>query len=77
MPIDFSNAWKTCINLINGAISLLPNIVLAALVFGGFLVLGSVTKSLTRRFSLRRRRNQNLGLLLGRLAQITIVVWDF
>ena len=77
MPIDFSNAWKTCINLINGAISLLPNIVLAALIFGGFLVLGSVTKSLTRRFSLRRRRNQNLGLLLGRLAQITIVVLGF
>ena len=67
MPIDFSIAWKTCIKIINEAISLLPNIVLAVLIFGIFVVLGTVTKSVIRRLSLRRQRRQNIGLLLGRL----------
>ena len=26
MPIDFSNAWKTGVKIINAAISLLPNV---------------------------------------------------
>jgi len=77
MPIDFSIAWKTCIKIINGAISLLPNIILALLIFGIFLVLGTATKSVVRRLSLRRPRGQNIGLLLGRLAQMTIVVLGF
>jgi small conductance mechanosensitive channel len=77
MSIDFSNAWKTCDNLINGAISLLPNLVLAILIFAAFVVIASLTKSLTRRVSLRRHRNQNIGLLLGRLAQMTIVIVGF
>ena len=32
MPIDFSNAWKTCVKIINEAISLLPNVVLAIVI---------------------------------------------
>jgi hypothetical protein len=32
MPIDFSNAWKTGVKIINEAISLLPNVVLAIVI---------------------------------------------
>lgn len=77
MPIDFSNAWKTCIKIINGTVSLLPNLVLAILVFAGFMLLARVTKSVVRRISLRRDRSQNIGLLLGRLAQTAIVILGF
>jgi len=77
MPIDFSIAWKTCIKIINGAISLLPNIVLAIFIFAIFVALGAAAKSVIRRLSLRRPRGQNMGLLLGRLAQMTIVVLGF
>src|ERR1041385_3613283 len=38
MPIDFSNAWKTGIKIINDAISLLPNLALAIVIFLVFLV---------------------------------------
>jgi hypothetical protein len=32
MPIDFSNAWKTGVKIINEAIWLLPNVVLAIVI---------------------------------------------
>ena len=67
MPVDFSNAWKTGIKIINESISLLPNIILGILIFVVFLVAASAAKSLTRRLVLRRRTHQGMGLLLGRL----------
>jgi len=33
MPVDFSNAWKTGVKILNESIALLPNIVLAAIIF--------------------------------------------
>jgi small conductance mechanosensitive channel len=45
MPIDFSNAWNTGVKIINETISLLPNILLALLIFFAFLLLGAVGKS--------------------------------
>src|SRR5256885_3168550 len=41
MPIDFSNAWKTGVHIINDAISLLPNLILAFLIFVLFLILAA------------------------------------
>ena len=49
MPIDFSNAWNTGVRIINETISLLPNMLLALLIFFAFLRLGAVDKSLARR----------------------------
>jgi small conductance mechanosensitive channel len=77
MPVDFSNAWKTGIKIINESISLLPNIILGILIFVVFLVAASAAKSLTRRLVLRRRTHQGMGLLLGRLVHTTIVVMGF
>jgi small-conductance mechanosensitive channel len=50
---------------------------LAVFIFAIFVVLGTAAKSMIRRLSLRRPRGQNIGLLLGRLAQMTIVVLGF
>jgi len=33
MPIDFSNAWKSGVKIINASVSLLPNLILAAVIF--------------------------------------------
>lgn len=54
-----------------------PNFILAAIIFIIFLFIASAVKSIVKRFSLRRRRRQSLGLLLGRLAQVTVVVLGF
>jgi small conductance mechanosensitive channel len=77
MPIDFSNAWKTGARIINTGIALLPNIILAIVIFLLFLVLASASKSLTRRFAVKRRTHQGATLLISRLVQTSIVVLGF
>jgi small conductance mechanosensitive channel len=77
MNIDLSNAWKSGSRIIDLAISLLPNAILAIVIFIFFLILASAAKSIVRRISRRRERRQNLGLLLGQLAQVTLVVLGF
>src|SRR5579864_1064333 len=77
MDIDLSNAWKSGSRIIDLAISLLPNAILAIVIFIFFLILASAAKSIVRRISRRRERRQNLGLLLGQLAQVTLVVLGF
>jgi small conductance mechanosensitive channel len=77
MPIDFSNAWKTGVRIVNTGISLLPNLILAIVIFIAFLILASASKSLTRRFALKRRTHQGATLLISRLVQTGIVVLGF
>jgi small conductance mechanosensitive channel len=77
MGFDLSNAWKSGSRIIDLAISLLPNVLLAAVLFAVFLIIASVAKSAIRRMSRQRDRRQNLGLLLGQLAQVSIMVLGF
>src|SRR5215467_888131 len=77
MPIDFSNAWKTGIRIINQAISLLPNLLIGIFIFALFLIAAALCKSLVRRVALRREKHQGIALLLGRLVQTTIVILGF
>lgn len=77
MRIDLSNAWTSGARILNEAISLLPNFVLAVVIFTVFLILASAAKSMVRRFSKRRQRRQNLTLLLGQLAYTVVVILGF
>ncbi len=77
MGIDLSNAWKSGEKIINGAISLLPNMALAIVIFVLFLFIASAVKSVVRRFSQRRQRRLSLGILLGQLAHTTVSVLGF
>jgi small conductance mechanosensitive channel len=77
MPVDFSNAWKTGARIINTGIALLPNIILAIVIFAIFLILASASKSLTRRFAVKRHTHQGATLLISRLVQTSIVVLGF
>jgi small conductance mechanosensitive channel len=77
MGIDLSNAWKSGSRIIDAAVSLLPNAILAVVIFIIFLALASAAKSLVRRATRRRDRGQSLGLLLGQLAQVTLIVLGF
>jgi small conductance mechanosensitive channel len=76
-PIELSNAWKSGARIINGGIALLPNFVLAIVVFALFLILASASKSLTRRFTMRRRTHRGVALLISRLVQTGIVILGF
>ncbi len=55
--------------MINGFIVLLPNIVLALIVFAIFFFAARAIRRLVRRLTRNRHHARNLGLVLGRLAQ--------
>lgn len=57
---------------VDTAMRLLPNLVLALLVFGAFLMLGRAVRALLRRVT-QGHGAANLGLVLGRLAQAVIL----
>ena len=75
--IDLSDAWKSGDRILDEAISLLPNLVLAVVVLGIFVIVASAAKSLVRRMSQRRRRHRNLAVLLGQLTHTTVVLFGF
>ena len=77
MGIDLSNAWTSGIRIINSAITLLPNFILAVVIFVVFLFIASMANSVVRRFARRRQRRQNLALLLGQLAHVTVIIFGF
>jgi small conductance mechanosensitive channel len=77
MPIDLSNAWKSGTRIVNYVISLLPNMILAVIIFVLFLIIASAAKSIVRRFAQRRQRHQGLGVLLGQIAYIALAIFGF
>src|ERR1700732_4797406 len=77
MSLDFSAAWNTGAKIINEAISLIPNAILALFIFGLFLLMASLSGSLVRRLAIERRKHQGIALLLGRLVYTTIIVLGF
>jgi small-conductance mechanosensitive channel len=77
MPIDLSNAWKSASSLVNTVISLLPNVILAIVIFIIFLLVASGARATVRRVMQRRERHQNLGLLFGHIAYVAVVIFGF
>lgn len=67
-------AWAKIGGLINGFIVLLPNIILAAIVFIAFFFAARWLKMLVKRLTRRHRQARNLGMVLGRLAQGTVIL---
>jgi len=60
--------------MIDGFLIMLPNIVLALIVFAIFYFVGRQIKRVVRRVTRKHHQARNLGLVLGRLAQSLIVL---
>lgn len=71
--MDFSRAWKTIIDIANGIIAALPNFVLALILFGIFYVIAKRVQQLVMYMTEKRQRARNLGVILGKLAQGTVI----
>ena len=69
MNAEISAAWNKIQATIDGFIALLPNIVLAFVVFILFFFAARWLKSIVKRLTRRHRQARNLGMVLGRLAQ--------
>jgi small conductance mechanosensitive channel len=74
MNIQISALWDKIQGMINGFIILLPNMVLAVIVFAIFFFIARTIKQIVKRFTSRYRHARNLGLVLGRLAQGTTIL---
>jgi small conductance mechanosensitive channel len=74
MNAEISAVWKQIQGMIDGFLILLPNLVLALIVFGLFFFIAGTVKKLVKRVTRNRRQARNLGLVLGRLAQGTIIL---
>lgn len=78
MSVEIPALWDKMQNMVTGFIVLLPNIVLALIVFAIFFFAGRTLKHLVRRLTRNRRQARNLGMVLGRLAQgATVLVGLF
>ena len=74
MKAEISIVWKKMQSTIDGFTIVLPNIVLALIVFAIFFCFGREIKRVVRRITRHHSHARNLGLVLGRLAQGTIVL---
>jgi len=78
MNLEISTAWSKVQGMINSAIALLPNVVLAFIVFFIFIFVGRWIKKLVKQLTRNHRQSRNLGMVLGRLAQgLTILLGLF
>jgi small-conductance mechanosensitive channel len=74
MSAYISAAWEKVHSMIIGFTALLPNILLAFIVFVIFFLAARGFKRIIKRLTLNRRYARNLGLVLGRLAQGTTIL---
>lgn len=77
MAVNFSDAWKSGNHIVDSAISLLPNLILAIIIFIIFLIIASGIKRFVRHAAERHQRRQSLGILFGQIAQTAIVIVGF
>ena len=67
--MNLGPAWDKLDQIARGFLAALPNIGVGLLLFAGFYLVGQVVRRSVRTLNERSRHRQNLGLVLGRLAQ--------
>lgn len=66
-------AGQQLLSIVKGTIELLPNIIIAIVVFVVFWLLAKFCRQLIKNFT-RRKQSRNLGLILGRLSQGLVIL---
>ncbi|KJH69702.1 mechanosensitive ion channel protein MscS [Aliterella atlantica CENA595] len=74
MQAAITAAWDKIGGLVESFIVMLPNILLALIVFILFFFAARWLKLLVKRITRRHRQARNLGMVLGRLAQGTMIL---
>jgi small-conductance mechanosensitive channel len=72
--MDFARAWTTLVDMVNGFIAALPDLVLALLIFMCFYYFARRSQTFVVRLTERRQKARNLGVILGKLAQTAVIV---
>ena len=66
-------AWQQLISMVKGTIELLPNILIAIIVFILFWIIAKFSRRFIKNFT-KRKQSRNLGLVLARLSQGFIIL---
>ena len=74
MTSGVSTAWAKIHGMLNGAIAMLPNLVVAVIVFVIFYLVAREIKQVVKRLTARYQHARSLGLVLGRLAQGAVIL---
>ncbi len=74
--VSLSAASDKITNMVQGAIALLPNLVIGIIVFTIFWLIGKVLRSFVRKRT-RNRDTRNIGLVFGRLSQGGLIILGF
>jgi small-conductance mechanosensitive channel len=74
VQFDVSPAWAKIHAIINGFLFMLPNLVMALVLFTISCLLARWSKSLIVGFYRRRGRHQNLGMVVGRVVQAGLIL---
>lgn len=73
-PIDFTPALDKINSMTEGFIALIPNLIVALVVFGVFYVLALVARGIVLRLSHRSDLTPGAGKVLGRLVRTTVML---
>lgn len=77
MKIDISQAWQTIQSWINSLIALLPNLVVAVIVFILFFLIGKGVRRIVLNLTRKHQRSQHVGYVVGRLLHGLIAIIGF
>lgn len=70
MTLDLAPAFNRAHSMVSGLVAAIPSMVVALVVFGGFVVLAAVVKGVVARLTeARLHAHRNAGMAVGRLAQ--------
>jgi Na+-translocating ferredoxin:NAD+ oxidoreductase RnfD subunit len=74
MNFDFGPAFNRAQAVVNGLVAAIPSVVVALVVFGAFLVLGTIVKGVVARLTQARlQAHRNAGMAVGRLAHGLVI----
>ena len=76
-PQRLSTAWDSANHIVTTFIKLLPNLILALVVFTFFVILARLCKWLFERMGSHKHMRRNAAILLGKLAQLIVLIAGF
>ena len=75
MNFDLGPAFARAQAVVNGLVAAIPGIIVALLVFGGFLLVAAIAKGVVARLTeARLHAHRNAGVAVGRLAQGLVIL---
>lgn len=72
MSFDITPTWQRLQGMINGFLSLVPNLILAVILFAFFIVIAKWMRSLIQRFFQDQGHQTSVGILIGRVSSALI-----